>query len=134
MIGERPATVEVMSDLRALIVEDEALIGEELRDRLSRLGMIVVGVVDTSDDGIQAAAEIRRRLDVPIVFVTAHSDRMTVDRAKRAAPSGYLLKPFHERQRRVTLEMALHRHALEKQLKQSDRLYAPSGHTIRHSP
>jgi len=88
----------VSSEPRVLIVEDEILIAEELSERLLRLGFNVIAVVDTADlgvaiatsehpdlvlmdirlrgqkDGVEAAAEIRRQVDVPIVYLTAHSD------------------------------------------------------------
>jgi DNA-binding response OmpR family regulator len=124
---------------RVLIVEDETLIAEELRERLERIGFTVMGPVDNADegieiataeqpdlvlmdirlkgekDGVQAATEIRRQVDVPIVFLTAYSDRTTLDRAKHTDPYGYILKPFHERELQVTLELALHRHSLDRQ-------------------
>lgn len=123
---------------RAIIVEDEALVAEELSDRLTSLGFSVVGVVDSAEDavastldqrpdlvlmdirlkgkkdGIQAADEIRRLVKVPIIFLTAYSDRVTLDRAKNAEPYGYVLKPFHERELQVTIELAMHRFAVEQ--------------------
>jgi two-component system, cell cycle sensor histidine kinase and response regulator CckA len=142
-----PASIGTVG-LRVLVVEDEALIAEELQERLTRLGMIVVAAVDSADlaiesaiskqpdlilmdvrlkgkgDGISAADAIRQRQDIPVVFLTAHSDRATIERAKRGAPFGYVLKPFHERELLVAIEMAVHRHALESQLKESERKYA----------
>jgi DNA-binding response OmpR family regulator len=121
---------------RALIVEDETLIAEELRDRLSRLGFVVIAAVDTAEEGIaiatrerpdlvlmdirlkgekngvQAAKEIRQQVDVPIVYVTAYSDRLTVDQAKGTDHDGYILKPFHKRDLQSTIEVAMQRHAI----------------------
>src|SRR6266545_6267217 len=126
---------ESVEPARILIVENEALIAEELRERLSRLGMTVIGVVDSAElavhaaahghpevvlmdirlrgerDGIDAAREIRQ-MDVPVVYLTAHSDRATLERAKQVAPFGYVLKPFQERDLVVAIEMAIHRHSL----------------------
>ena len=124
--------------IRVVVVEDEALIAEELRVRLTRLGMTVVATADTAaqaclaavectpdvilmdvrlkdgDDGIEAARRIRERVDVPIIYVTAHSDRSTLDRAKPTLPYGFVLKPFHEADLRVAIEMAVDRHARER--------------------
>ena len=121
----------------ALIVEDETLIAEELAERLSRMGFLVVATVDSADDavqvavrerpdivlmdirlkgerdGIHAAGEIRSRVNIPVVYLTAYSDQITLDRAKHTEPYGYVLKPFHERELQITLELAMHRHALE---------------------
>ncbi|HEY4662019.1 MAG TPA: response regulator, partial [Terriglobales bacterium] len=94
----------VFSKRRALIVEDEILIAEELKERLSLLGFSVIAAVDSADegvaiatrelpdlvlldirlkgkkDGVQAAQEIRQKVDLPVVYLTAYSDRLTVDR------------------------------------------------------
>ena len=126
----------VPTEPRALIVEDEALIAEELRDRLSRLGFSIIAAVDTAEeaiaiatrecpdlvimdirlngekDGVQAAKEIRQQVDVPIVYVTAYSDRLTLNRAKATEHDAYLLKPFHRRELQSTIEVAMRRHAL----------------------
>jgi DNA-binding response OmpR family regulator len=121
---------------RVLIVEDEALIAEELRERLSRLGFSVIAAVDSGEegiaiatrerpdlvlmdirlkgekDGVQAAKEIREQVDVPIVYLTAHSDRRTVDRASKTDHDGFILKPFVRRELQSTIEVAMQRHAI----------------------
>ena len=127
---------------RALIVEDEILIAEELKERLSRLGFSVIAAVDSADegiaiatrerpdlvlmdirlkgkkDGLQAAKEIRQQVDVPIVYLTAHSDQLTVDRAKAAEHDGFILKPFQRRELQTTIEVAMQRHALRAKQKE----------------
>ena len=121
---------------RVLIVEDELLIAEELGERLSRLGYLVIAAVDSADegvaiavrerpelvlmdirlkgekDGVQAAQEIRQQVDVPIVFLTAYSDRLTVDRAKGTDHDGFILKPFQRRELQSTIEVAMKRRDL----------------------
>src|SRR6266700_5300895 len=120
----------------ALIVEDEALVAEELRERLSRLGFSVIAAVDSGEegvaiatrerpdlvlmdirlkgekDGLQAAKEIREQIDVPIVYLTAYSDQLTVDRAKKTDHDGFILKPFLRRELQTTIEVAMQRHAI----------------------
>ena len=120
---------------RALIIEDENLIAEELKERLSRLGFSIIAAVDTADegiaiatrehpdlvlmdirlkgekDGVQAAKEIREQVDVPIVYLTAHSDRLTVERVKASEHDGFLLKPFQRRELQATIEVAMQRRA-----------------------
>ena len=124
------------SDLSVLIVEDEVLIAEELKDRLARLGFSAIAAVDTAEegiaiavrqrpdlvlmdirlkgqtDGIQAAQEIRRQVDLPIVYVTAYSDAVTIERAKGSEYDGFILKPFQRRELQSTIEVAIQRHAL----------------------
>jgi DNA-binding response OmpR family regulator len=126
---------------RALIVEDEALIAEELRERLLRLGFSVIAAVDNGDegvaiatrerpdlvlmdirlkgqkDGVQAAKEIREQVDIPIVYLTAHSDRGTVDRASKTDHDGFILKPFVRRELQTTIEVAMQRHAIRAKQK-----------------
>jgi CheY-like chemotaxis protein len=99
---------QVSSKPRALIVEDEILIAEELKERLSVLGFSVIAAVDSAEegiaiatrerpdvvlmdirlkgekDGVQATQEIHQQVDVPVVYLTAHSDRLTVDRGARS--------------------------------------------------
>lgn len=128
---------------RALVVEDETLIAEELTERLERFGFSVIAAVDTADegieiatsqrpdlvlmdirlkggkDGVQAAEEIRQQVDVPVIYLTAYSDRATLDRAKHTDPYGYVLKPFHERELQVTIELAMHRFALERKARRT---------------
>lgn len=112
---------EPLRGVRVLIVEDEGLIAEELRDRLARLGLLIVDVVDTGEgairaaeqhrpdlilmdihlkgamDGIQAAQAIWASSPAALVFVTAHSDEETLRRAEQVEPILYVMKPFHER-------------------------------------
>jgi DNA-binding response OmpR family regulator len=121
--------------LTALIVEDETLIAEELAERLKGLGFSILAMVDSAEeavkvavrewpdlvlmdirlkgdkDGIQAAAEIRSKVNVAIIYMTAYSDKVTLDRAKPTEPYGYVLKPFHERELQVAIELAMFRHS-----------------------
>ena len=132
----------VSSRPRALIVEDEILVAEELKERLSLLGFSVIAAVDSAEegiaiatrerpdlvlmdirlkgkkDGVQAAEEIHQQLDVPVVYLTAYSDRLTVERAKRSQYDGFILKPFQARELQSTIEIALQRHALRAKLKE----------------
>lgn len=133
---------------RILIVEDEALIAEEMQDRLQRLGYQVAGIADTGPtaisiaeqtrpdlvlmdiqlkgemDGIETAERIYRQLHIPVVYVTAHADHATLHRAKNIAQFGYILKPFQERELMASIPMALHRHSVEKLLQDSQITYA----------
>ena len=131
---------------RALIVEDETLIAEDLKERLSRLGFSVIAAVDSAEDGVaiatrehpdlvlmdirlkgekdgvQAAAEIRQQVDLAIVFLTAYSDRLTVERIRETEHDGFLLKPFLRGELQSTIEIAMHRHAIRAQEKGQGRL------------
>jgi DNA-binding NarL/FixJ family response regulator len=63
-------------------------------------------------DGVQAAEEIHGLVDVPVVYRTAHSDRLTVERAKRTHYDGFVLKPFRAKELQSTIEIAIQSHAL----------------------
>jgi CheY-like chemotaxis protein len=99
-------TLEPIKLATILIVEDEALIAKHLSATLSRLGYELAGIAQLSEealakisesnpdlilmdvrirgemDGIATAAEVRERLDIPLIYLTAHSDKGTIDRAK----------------------------------------------------
>jgi hypothetical protein len=132
---------------RILVAEDESLIAEELQDRLERMGHTVVSVVSSGEeavrsvdeshpelvlmdirlkgemDGIEAAARIQENADTPVIYLTAHSDDATIERAKMTAPFAYLLKPFEERDLRISIELALHKGEMERQLRKSEQKY-----------
>lgn len=134
--------------VKILIVEDELIIAADIATRLSRLGYAVVGQTDQAEqavqlvgqlrpdlvlmdirlqgegDGITAADTIRRQYSVPVVYLTAHADEATLQRAKVTEPFGYILKPFAERELRTVIEMALYRHAAERRLQESERRFA----------
>jgi signal transduction histidine kinase len=71
-------------------------------------------------DGIEAADAIRRRQDVPVIYLSAHSDAATLARAKLTDPFGYILKPFDERELATQIEMALYKHETDRQLRRSE--------------
>ncbi|MBP2029793.1 CheY-like chemotaxis protein [Methanohalophilus levihalophilus] len=123
-----------METARILIVEDEAIVAMVIKKRLLSLGYVVSGVAASGNeaitrvegtypdlilmdillkgdmDGIEAAGIIKERFNVPIVFLTAHSDDKTLERAKQVDPYGYIIKPFTEKDLSATIEIALHRH------------------------
>lgn len=123
--GDNPAAVP--RALRVLIVEDEFFIALHTKDLLQGQGHTVVGVAVAADqavsmaererpdvvlmdirltgpgDGIDAAGEIRRRLGIPSIFVTANADRQTRQRAEAVRPVGFLEKPLTEHRLRLGL-------------------------------
>lgn len=127
---------------RVLVVEDEGLIALDIATRLAALGHQIIGTVATAeeaiaqagaadvvlmdihidgpDDGIAAAQEIRARHDVPVVFLTAHADRATLERAKGAGPFGYIVKPLGPASLHTSIELAVHSHRMESQLEQHE--------------
>jgi PAS domain S-box-containing protein len=74
-------------------------------------------------DGVQAAQRVRSHMDVPIVFLSAYSDKSILDRAKMTEPFGYLIKPFRPEELRTTIEVALFKHKMESRLRESEQKY-----------
>ena len=130
---------------RILIVEDQAIIALSIEDTLQKMGYRVATSVATAEkaiqvagetrpdlilmdihirgdrDGIDAAMEINRLYQIPVVYLTAHSDQETLDRAKKTLPYGYIIKPFRDRDLYTTIEIALYKHRLING-KQNDRI------------
>ena len=72
-------------------------------------------------DGVETAAEMRRRFNVPVVYLTAYADNHTLQRAKVTQPFGYIHKPFEERELYTCIEMALYKHQMEQKLRESEQ-------------
>jgi PAS domain S-box-containing protein len=124
-----------------LVVEDEAIVRADVEDYLKSFGYRLAGSVASGEeakrlavefrpdlvlmdimlagklDGIQAGKYIQTRLGIPVVFVTAHGDEDTLERAKLNAPFGYVLKPFNDRELRTAIEIAIFRHRTEEELR-----------------
>lgn len=125
---------------KILVVEDEAIVAEDIAKTLKDLGYAVPSVVASSDkalekvetdhpdlvlmdillkgkkDGVQTADMIRHQYKIPVVYLTAHADTKTLNRAKTTDPFGYLLKPFGDKELQSTIEMALHKSHMERRI------------------
>lgn len=134
-----------MKAARILVVEDEAIVAMVIKKRLVNLGYSVSGVAATGKDaitkvegtfpdlvlmdimlkgdmdGIEAADEIRKRFSIPVVYLTAHSDEKTLERAKQTEPYGYILKPFTEKDLSTNIEIAIHKHLREKEKESTEK-------------
>jgi len=137
-----------MTPIQIMVVEDESIVALEIKDRLKSLGYAVPVVATSGEeavkqasekqpnlvlmdirlkgeiDGVEAAEQIRTRLDIPVVYLTAYADAHTLQRAKITEPYGYILKPFEERELHTAIEMALYKHKMERKLKESERWLA----------
>src|SRR2546430_17420170 len=76
--------------------------------------------IEGDGDGIETATRLNSVYPVPVVYLTAHSEDTTLDRARATRPYGYLLKPFSEREMHATIQMALERHRFEGALQRSE--------------
>lgn len=131
-----------MTQASILVVEDEGVVALEIQSRLEKAGYTVGAVAHDGEtavakagetrpdlilmdirlkgvmDGIAAAGQIRERFGLPVVYLTAHTDPATLERAKIVDPFGYVVKPFETRSLTAAIEIALHRHRSE-----SERIY-----------
>ncbi len=136
-----------MEPYQILIVEDEFVFACDLEQRLAGLGYAVMDKVCTGAaalaaasqrtpdlvlmdihlpgdmDGIEAAIQIHRQHQAPVVFLTAFGEETTVERAKAAEPYGYILKPVEDRELKIVIEMSLAKHEAEKRLRESEIRY-----------
>lgn len=120
-----------------LIVEDEAIIATDLTMIMQSIDFQVVGTADNANeaielisnrnpdlilidvnikgnkDGIELAGMINERFKKPFIFITSHTDKATLDRAKHTFPYGYIVKPFNEHELKATIEMAMFRYSNE---------------------
>jgi DNA-binding NarL/FixJ family response regulator len=125
-----------MNELRILIVEDEPIIAENISIYLNNNDFIVSAIaydddeamhqlkwntpdavlldinLDCSRDGIDIAEVINKNYNLPFLFLTSYADKETLQRAKNVQPSGYIVKPFHEKTLLSSLEIAISNHAL----------------------
>ncbi|WP_319586424.1 PAS domain S-box protein [uncultured Desulfobulbus sp.] len=145
-----------MTTATLLIVEDDGILAANLEHILTDLGYGVLGPVATGEEaitllrdhpadmvlmdielagelnGIETAEIINHSSDVPIVFVTGFSHDPLLEQAKIVAPYGYLIKPVPERELAATVAMSLHRHSLDRQLRESRVALEESEAQYRH--
>ena len=130
---------------KILVIEDEALVARELKSRLIRMGWDVVGIAYGDEaielaretqpdllltdihlkngvDGIEVAQKICEEIDIPVVFLTAYSDDQTVAKAKLVTPFGFIIKPVENRELQITIDMALYKFRIDKELKETQQL------------
>jgi CheY-like chemotaxis protein len=130
--------LDALKPIQLLIVEDEYILAMNLQESLEVLGYTVTDIVDSAElaiekaaaqrpnlilmdirlhglmDGIQAAEQIWKQFQIPIIYVTGHSDQRTVERATHTVPFGYVLKPVREKELHVAIQTALNRYEREQ--------------------
>ena len=138
-----------MSKINILVVEDESIVSKDIQYSLNKLGYNVVGSSATGEkaieiakeehpdlvlmdimlkgpmNGIETAEIIKSELSIPVIFLTAYADESTLSKAKITEPYGYIIKPFKEIDLRTSIEMAIYKHAKEREIiKERDLLYS----------
>jgi PAS domain S-box-containing protein len=131
-----------------MLVEDEKVVSADIQECVKGLGYEVVGAASTGTealrmavdtmpdlvlmdiklkgvlDGIDVAGALYEQFKIPVVYLTAHADTEILERAKKTAPLGYVLKPFDDRTLRTAIEIAFDRHRRERQLIEGGRRLA----------
>jgi len=130
-----------MPPIKVLVVEDEVITGRVISEELTLIGYAVTDLATSDEetlasisenkpdivlmdiilkgslrDGIEIATILRQEYHLPVIYITAHTDDMTLERARRSEPYGYLVKPFDERDLRVAIETASYKHSMERKL------------------
>jgi PAS domain S-box-containing protein len=136
-----------MAKAGILIVEDSFIVAFHLQKTLESEGYTVVGTEASGEsalellekkkpdlvlmdimlsgklDGIETTRIIRSRYNLPVIYITALTDKETIQRAKITEPYGYLTKPFEDREIFTVIEMALYKHDIELKLRQSEEKF-----------
>ncbi len=124
-----------MDSIRVAIVEDEFIIGQDISANLENQGYQVTGIYESGTeaivgikrdppdillmdinikgelDGIETVEIIRNSWDIPFIYVTAYSDTLTLDRAKKTLPHAYIIKPFSFKNLNMAIELAVHNYS-----------------------
>jgi len=137
-----------MKSARVMVVEDEALVGMQIKEGLETRGYAVPVVAlsgeealeklaDTEPDlvvmdirlrggmnGVEAARRIRQTFDIPIIYLTAYSDDETLKQAQATEPYGFVLKPYDERALHAAVQMALFKAERKRETEERERWIA----------
>lgn len=129
---------EFDTSINILIVEDEVIIAMDLKNILSTIGYNVVNIVsscketlntlrNTNTDlilldihikgelnGIDTAMLIKKKFEIPIIYITASLGLKSIEQIKLTEPYGYLIKPIDPIQLQTNIELALHKHQMKK--------------------
>ena len=136
-----------MAKQKILIVEDEVIVSTDLKLKLNRIGYDVPCCIRYAEDafeaakstdsdlvlmdirlkgemdGTEAARQISEELEIPVIFLSAYSDKQTLNNAKSAAPFAYLTKPVRTEELSATIDIVLYKKEMEKKLKKSELRY-----------
>lgn len=117
------------------IVEDEFVVAEDIRDNLERHGFGVCGVYDRAEiaapkilqlipdlllvdirlagpmNGIELVRNIQTEVQLPVIYITANSNKATYENARATRPNAFLIKPFTPENLIATIDLALYNYS-----------------------
>ena len=129
-----------MSKSRILIIEDDAIEAMDIKINLESMGYEVPATASSGEeallklsqfeldlvlidivikggiDGLEVGQKIKDEFDMPFIFLTSHSDEKTIEKAKLTEPHAYIIKPFDATELKISIEIALYKHKMEKKL------------------
>jgi PAS domain S-box-containing protein len=134
-----------MTRARILVVESDKHKGLELQNYLMSMGYEVVGIAASGSEALECAARLHpdlvlmdmqmkgetngveageiilSRFEIPLIYLIAHTGEATLQRSKATRPFGYIFEPLDDKHALATIEVALLRNRLEKQLRESQQ-------------
>jgi signal transduction histidine kinase len=134
-----------MIKTKVMVVEDERIVALNLQRRLAKLGYEISSVVTSGSqalrhieqdrpdivlmdvniegdiDGIETASRIPEEYNLPVVYLTAYSEEVTLQRARTTQPYGFLLKPISERELHATIQMVLERRRADMIMRENEQ-------------
>jgi PAS domain S-box-containing protein len=135
-----------MTEAKILIVEDEGIIAKSLKVVLEEFGYEISSITSSGEEaikkvkkdkpdlvlmdimlkgdinGIEAAKKIKSDFNIPVIYLTAYTDKQILERAKITEPFGYIVKPFENRELCSTIEIALYKNQMEKKIDRLNRV------------
>ena len=130
-----------MNSEKIMVVEDEWVVADQLCSYLKDLGYTVFSTASTGEEairkveadrpdlilmdivlkgklnGIEAAERINSQFNIPVLYLTAYTNQEYIERAKQTNPFGYLVKLYNQKELYANIEMALHKHRVDKEVK-----------------
>ena len=127
-----------MDNKKIILVEDESAVALDIKQILESSGYEVPFVTSRGEDAVKEAVKLRPDLvlmditlkgamdgieaaskiiilNIPVVYLTANSDRLTLNRATKVPSYGYVIKPYNHKDLITTIEMAINKHNLDQE-------------------
>ncbi|WP_055443791.1 response regulator [Lacinutrix himadriensis] len=121
-----------MPAIRILIIEDDPIIAEDIKDMLTSVNYQVAGIaydmeealhciektkpdvvlldinLDGNYEGFEIAEHINKTRKIPFLYLTSYSGKDIINQAKQTLPMGYIVKPFNEQELFTSIEIAFY--------------------------
>lgn len=126
---------------KVLVVDDDSAATDTIVRSLTRKGYSITSVVTSGEDaikhiqtnkpdvvlmditlngrmdGIESADYIKNNFQIPLIYMSAHTDQAFIERAKITEPYGYIIKPFTQRELEIVVDMAIYKHDMDMKFK-----------------